>query len=196
MRKIGLLGGTFNPIHNGHLQLAEGALKLFKLDCVYFIPTGMSYHKEVEYIPSNEHRIKMLELAIENNPKLLISECDLKRSGPTYTIDTISDMKSLEPNAIFYWVMGSDSFVDILNWKDLDEISNSVTFLVALRRGDSKKSINTYREALPYHLNEKVILFEWPIQNISSKEIREKVLNKKYLPKSVYEYIILKGIYQ
>ncbi|MDD2370610.1 MAG: nicotinate-nucleotide adenylyltransferase [Firmicutes bacterium] len=195
MKKIGLLGGTFNPIHNGHLQLAEGALKLFKLDLVYFIPTGESYHKEVQYIPRDEDRLKMLELAIEDNPKLMIAKCDINRNGPTYTTDTIKDMQNLEPNAEFYWVMGTDSFVDILNWKDLDEIRKSVTFLVALRHGDSKRFVSNFRETLPFHVNEKVILFEWPIQNISSNEIRNNMMNKKYLPKSVYKYIMSKGLY-
>ncbi len=195
MKRIGLFGGTFNPIHNGHLQLAEGVLKLFKLDYIYFIPTGLSYHKEVEYIPSSKDRLKMLELATEENDSFLISDCDIKRPGPTYTIDTIKDMNELEPEAEFYWVMGSDSFVNILKWKDLKGIGKSVTFLVALRAGENKTFVEAYRDSLPFHLKEKVILFEWPIQNISSNKIKKTIIDKKYLPKSVYEYIKLKGLY-
>lgn len=195
MKRIGLFGGTFNPIHNGHLQLAEGALKLFNLDSLYFIPTGKSYHKEVTYMPETEDRLRILELAIEDNDKFLISDCDIKRGGPTYTVDTIADMKKIETDARFFWVMGSDALLDILNWNDIENIAKRTTFLVALRQGDSKHRVEIFRDTLPSYLEGKVLLFEWPIQNISSKEIKKNMINKKYLPKKVYEYIKLKGLY-
>ncbi len=195
MKKIGLFGGTFNPIHNGHIQLAEGALKLFKLDSLYFIPTGKSYHKDVPYIPKTEDRLKLLELAIADYDKFLISDCDIKRAGPTYTVDTIADMKKIETDARFFWIMGSDALLDILNWKDIENIAERTTFLVALRHGDSKHKVEIFRDKLPSFLEGKVLLFEWPIQNISSKEIKNNMINKKYLPKKVYEYIKLKGLY-
>ncbi|KAF0091527.1 MAG: nicotinate-nucleotide adenylyltransferase [Fusobacteria bacterium] len=195
MKRIGLFGGTFNPIHNGHLQLAEGALKLFKLDNLYFIPTGKSYHKEVTYMPETEDRLKILELAIDNNDKFLISDCDIKRDGPTYTVDTIADMKKIETDARFFWVMGSDALLDILNWNDIEKIARRTTFLVALRHGDSKLRVEIFRDTLPSFLEGKVLLFEWPIQNISSNQIKKNMINKKYLPKKVYEYIKLKGLY-
>lgn len=195
MKRIGLFGGTFNPIHNGHLQLAEGALKLFKLDCLYFIPTGKSYHKEVGYMPETKDRLKILELAIEGNDKFLISDCDIKREGPTYTVDTIADMNMIESDARFFWIMGSDALLDILNWKDIEKISRRTTFLVALRHGDSKLKIEVFRDTLPEFLEGKVLLFEWPIQNISSNEIKNNMISKKYLPEKVYDYIKLKGLY-
>lgn len=195
MKKIGLFGGTFNPIHNGHLQLAEGAYKLFKLDSLYFIPTGKSYHKEVEYIPNNKDRLKILDLAIEEYDNFYISDCDIKRNGPTYTIDTLNDMQKIEPDGKFYWIMGSDSLLDILNWRNIDKIAKAVIFLVALRKGDNKHQIEVFRDCLPSYLEEKIILFEWPIQNISSKKIRKKLVNKKFIPVKVLEYIKLKGLY-
>lgn len=196
MKRIGLFGGTFNPIHKGHLQLAEGALKLFKLDYLYFIPTGRSYHKEVNYMPETDDRLKILELAIEGNEKFLISNCDIKRKGATFTIDTIKDMKEIETDARFFWIMGSDALLNILKWKDIEKIAEKTTFLVALRHGDSKLQIEIFRDSLPEYLEGKVLLFEWPIQNISSNEIKKNMINKKYLPKKVYEYIKLKGLYK
>lgn len=195
MKRIGLFGGTFNPIHNGHLQLAEGALKLFKLDSLYFIPTGKSYHKEVKYMPETEDRLKILELAIEGNAKFLISDCDIKREGPTYTVDTISDIKAIEADARFFWIMGSDALLNILKWKDIEKIAKKTTFLVALRHGQNKQQIEIFRDTLPDFLEGKVLLFEWPIQNISSNEIKKNMISKKYLPEKVYEYIKLKGLY-
>ena len=195
MKRIGLFGGTFNPIHNGHLQLAEGALKLFELDSLYFIPTGVSYHKEVNYIPETTDRLKILELAIEGHDKFMISDCDIKREGPTYTVDTIADMKKIEPDARFFWIMGSDALLEILGWKDIEKIARRTTFLVALRHGDSKLRIELFRDTLPEYLEGKVLLFEWPIQDISSHEIKKNMIQKKYLPKKVYEYIKEKGLY-
>ena len=196
MKKIGLLGGTFNPVHNGHLQLAEGAIKLFNLDCVYFIPTGISYHKEVGYSPEAEDRLKMLELAIEGNSKFKMSDCDIRRSGATYTIDTIRDMIKIEPGARFYWIMGSDAYMDIKKWKDIETLARYVTFLVALRRGDNKMKIEIFRDTLPEYLAETTVLFEWNIQDISSGKIKKDMISKKYLPKKVFEYIRTKGLYQ
>jgi nicotinate-nucleotide adenylyltransferase len=195
MKRIGLFGGTFNPIHNGHLQLAEGALKLFELDYLYFIPTGKSYHKEVTYLPETEDRLRMLELAIEGYDNFLISDCDIRREGATYTVDTIADMKKIETDARFFWIMGSDSLLEILKWKDIELIAKRTTFLVALRPGDNKHRVEVFRDTLPGFLEGKVLLFEWPIQNISSNEIKKNMINKKYLPKKVYEYIRLKGLY-
>ena len=195
MKRIGLFGGTFNPIHNGHLQLAEGALKLFKLDYLYFIPTGRSYHKEVHYIPETIDRLKILELAIEGNQKFLISDCDIKREGPTYTVDTISDMKTIETDARFFWIMGSDALLNILKWKNIEKIAEKTTFLVALRNGQNKLQIEIFRDTLPDFLEGKVLLFEWPIQNISSDKIKKNMISKKYLPEKVYDYIKLKGLY-
>ncbi len=195
MKRIGLFGGTFNPIHNGHLQLAEGALKLFKLDNLYFIPTGKSYHKEVTYMPETKDRLKILELALADYDKFLISDCDIKRDGPTYTVDTIADMKKIETDARFFWIMGSDALLEILKWKDIENIAKITTFLVALRHGDSKHRVEIFRDTLPSFLEAKVLLFEWPIQSISSNEIKKNMINKKYLPEKVYEYIKLKGLY-
>lgn len=196
MKKIGLLGGTFNPVHKGHLQLAEGAIKLFDLDFVYFIPTGISYHKEVGYLPEAEDRFKMLEMAIEGNSKYKLSDCDMRRSGPTYTIDTIRDMIKIEPGARFYWIMGSDAYLGIKNWKDIETVARYVTFLVALRRGDNKMKMEIFRDTLPLYLAETTVLFEWNIQDISSGKIKNDMINKKYLPRKVFEYIITKGLYQ
>lgn len=196
MKKIGLFGGTFNPIHIGHMELAEGAIKSFNLDKVYFIPTGESYHKDIDYIPSIEDRMKMLEIAIGDNAKFYISDCDIKRKGPTYTVDTIKDMQELESNACFYWIMGSDSFLSILNWKDLMKVTQSLYFLVALRHGNSRAAVEKLLEKAPEYLKKRVIIFEWPIVDISSKEIRTDIEKKKYLPKGVYDYIKQKGLYE
>lgn len=195
MKRIGIFGGTFNPVHKGHLGIAEGALRLFNLDLVYFVPTGDSYHKTQEYSPSREDRLAMLELAIGKEPRFQLSLVDVDRQGPTYTADTIKDFRKTEPEALLFLILGADAFVDIMNWKGIGEFANEVLFLVELRKGYSRTDIDVLTEAWPEYFEDRVFLFEWPIPNISSRDILKNRLNKKYLPREVYNYIKERGLY-
>ena len=195
MRKIGIFGGTFNPVHKGHIQLAEGARALFGLDAVYFIPTGESYHKEVPYMPSREDRLKLLELALEGHPEFKVSTVDLDRPGPTYTVDTVEDLRAFEPEAELYLLLGSDAFLDIMSWRDVDDLCRNLRFLVALRKGVGKLVVDSYLHDAPDYLKDRTLLFDWPIASISSEEIKRGGFKKKHFPGKVYEYIKEKGLY-
>lgn len=194
MRRIGLLGGSFDPVHAGHLGIAEGARHLFSLDAVYFIPTGESYHKE-PLTASREDRLAMLERALEGKEGFRVSTCDMERPGPTYTIDTLREMRLAEPEGMFFLIMGSDSFEGILQWKDIDEISQQAYFLVELRKGHQKERVQALIEAFPQYFEGKVLLYEWPVPDIRSTFMREGRWKKRDLPRGVLEYIREKGLY-
>lgn len=194
MRRIGLLGGSFDPVHEGHLGIAAGARHLFSLDAVYFIPTGESYHKD-PLTASGEDRLAMLEIALAERGGFEISTCDIDRPGPTYTIDTLRDMRLAEPEGMFFLIMGSDAFEGILQWKDIAEISQQAYFLVELRKGHQKERIQALMEAFPQYFEGKVLLYEWPVPDIRSTFMREGRWKKRYLPKGVLKYIREKGLY-
>lgn len=137
-KKIGIFGGTFNPIHNGHLDIAKGAYVRYSLDRIYFVPTGFSYHKVQDKIISDSDRINMLRLAIKNEEKFLIGEFDLKREGPTYSLDTVTDIKKIEGEGDYYFILGSDAFLKILQWKNIEKLAENVFFLVAIRNDQRK----------------------------------------------------------
>lgn len=195
MARVGILGGTFNPVHKGHVQLAEGAASLFGLDKVYFIPTGESYHKDVGYMPSREDRLKMLELAVEGHPTFEVSTVDLDRSGPTYTVDTVEAMRRLEPEAELFVILGSDAFLGIEGWKDLRGLSREVRFLVALRKGVGRLVVEAFLRDAPDYLENRAVLFEWPIRGLCSGDLKKGRFRKRDFPQKVYDYILEKGLY-
>ena len=195
MKKIGVFGGTFNPIHNGHLDIAEAAYDKFDLDFIYFIPTGYSYHKKAykEVLP--EDRFNMVKIAIENFNYFKIGDFDIKRKGPTYTVDTIKDIKKVEGNAEYYLILGSDAFLSILKWKDIKIISNEVYFLVAERLDESKEHLNDFIENLPEYIKDKTFTYYCDPTEISSEEIRKGKMDPLKIPKGVYDYILEKRLY-
>lgn len=195
MDRVGIFGGTFNPLHKGHLGILQGAKHLFSLDRVYVVPTGESYHKNVGYLPKVEDRIELVRLALEVDPAFILSTVDLERGGPTYTVDTIRDIRKLEPTAELFLILGSDAFLDILSWKGALEIAGEVKFLVALRKGDYALDIEAFKSEAPAPFENKVFLFQWPIPDISSGGIKKRGLEKKHFPPGVYEYIKRKGLY-
>jgi nicotinate-nucleotide adenylyltransferase len=192
-RKIGILGGTFDPIHLGHLVLAEQVKEKLQLDQVIFMPSASPPHKTKRKLSSAKDRFQMTKLALENNPTFLVSDIELNRGGLSYTVDTLKQLKKQYPDSEIYFLTGSDVLNEIQTWKDPEQIYKLVKVVIAIRPGfDSFDSKN--------HFAKKSIIVPITGIDISSTQIRERVKKKqsiKYLvPAKVEEYIKKKKLYQ
>jgi nicotinate-nucleotide adenylyltransferase len=188
--RLGVMGGTFDPIHYGHLVAASEAAANFKLDKVIFVPTGEPWQKQE--ITSSEHRYKMTQLAIAGNSNFEISDVDTKRSGPTYTVDTLRELGEQFPEADLYFITGADAISQILTWKDVEKIWSLAKFVGVSRPGHALEVPKS-----PYGA---VSLLEIPALAISSTDIRGRVKAGKpidyLLPDTVIEYIETNNLYQ
>lgn len=201
MKKIGLFGGTFNPIHNGHLHIAEKFVEQCALDCVIFLPAGNPYHKNTDLLAS-EHRLQMVELAIAPYPKFAVSDCDMVREGATYTIDTVSIFKQYYPSAQLYWLLGMDSLLNLHTWKNWQILVRQVKMVVANREGGSLAKAPRELQAWLGKAMQSgdLILLNAENVDISSSQIRtdvnagKNVINR--LPENVNNYIQKYDLYQ
>lgn len=187
--KIGILGGTFNPIHIGHLILAEEAREKLGLERIIFVPAYLPPHKDNADIADVRHRYQMLNLAIKKNNYFSVSDIEIKRDGRSYTIDTIKEFKSVYPDDDLYFIIGSDLLKYLAEWKDLNEIIKMVKFIVATRPGYPLEKIPNYIATIPIRA-----------VDISGFEIRKAIKEDKsfrYLvPEVVYKYIIKNKLYK
>ena len=187
--KIGILGGTFNPIHIGHLILAEEVREKLKLDKVIFVPTSLAPHKDNSDIAPAHARLAMITLAIKGNRYFLASDIEIKRDGCSYTIDTMKEFKKLYPQDELYFIIGSDLLKYLDDWKDLQEIIKMVRFIVATRPGYPLEEIPSHISTIPIRA-----------VDISGFEIRKAIKEKKsfrYLvPEAVFKYIAGKKLYK
>src|SRR5256886_17162860 len=136
MRRIGVMGGTFDPVHNGHLVAASEVAHDFTLDEVVFVPTGEPYQKETRQVSPPEDRYLMTVIATASNPKFSVSRVDIDRGGPTYTIDTLRDLRAAAaPEDEFFFITGADALAEILTWKDIDEMFKLAHFVGVTQPG-------------------------------------------------------------
>lgn len=188
MKKIGLLGGSFNPVHNAHLSLARTALETLTLDEVQFIPAGNPWQKEPLSV-SGRQRMDMLALAIASQPGMVINDLEITREGPTYTIDTV---KALPANASYYWLLGTDQLANFCSWHQWEDIIGYVTLVVAQRNTHTLEIPPDLAEKLQ-HSGKKLITLSFKAMDISSTHIRERIANRQdvsqLLPQPVLEYI-------
>ncbi len=201
-QKIGLLGGSFNPVHSGHLILAQDAMEQAELDEIIFIPCAVPAHKDPGSLISFEHRFSMLELAIEDNPDFSVSEVENRRNGISYTIDTIRYLKQMHPDAEFHFIIGSDSLPELQSWMKIYELLEECQFVIMARPGFkasemTKERINL-RDPWPERLRERVITGH-EIE-ISSTDVRMRVaegMSIRYLvPAAVEMYIYEHSLFQ
>lgn len=200
MKKIGILGGTFNPIHNGHIALAKKALKEFGLETVIFVPTGLPPHKSDRGLASKKDRMKMVRLAVKGHKKLGVSHIEIDRKGYSYAVDTFKKLKKRFGTSKLYYIMGLDSINSILSWKKPLDLFKLCHFLIATRPGSRLRTFRRIMKFPPISLNkDKVELFELKM-GVSSSDIREKVKKARSIdrmvPKSVLEHIKRKGLYK
>lgn len=198
-KKIGIMGGTFNPIHYGHLLLAESAREVFELDKVLFIPSGDSYMKDTSVIVDGETRLQMIELAIADNPYFEISRMELDRTGPTYTRDTLAALQKQNKGDSYFLIMGADSLLMLESWKDPEFILQNCTIVVAVRGTGTADKIEKIAGHLIYEYQADIRILPVRYIDISSSDIRENIKKntsiRYMLPEKVEAYIQENGLY-
>lgn len=199
MKKIGIMGGTFNPIHNGHLALAEAAMHHCGLHEVWFMPSGYSYFKDKAEIATGENRIHMTQLAIDGYPCFKCSDLEVKREGNTYTVDTLEQLNQMYPEDMFYFIMGADSLLALTKWKDPRRIAMLCTLVAVVRDDVNMQELEEGRKYLEKTLDARIILVPFRKIDISSSEIRRKLSEKEavedLLPSKVLAYIYENQLY-
>jgi len=186
--RVGILGGTFDPIHIGHLIAASSVYEALNLDSIVFMPAGDPWQKRDRELSSGEHRLEMVKLATIDDDRFQASDIEISRSGPTYAIDTVREWKRLHPVDELFWIVGSDALSGIPTWHEWAAFVNEVTIVSVNRIGQSAS------------VDFDVVSVEMPEVRISATELREKFTNKldtKYLvPQKVSDYISDQGLYQ
>jgi nicotinate-nucleotide adenylyltransferase len=190
--RVGIMGGTFDPIHHGHLVAASEVASLFSLDEVVFVPTGEPWQKSARQVSPAEHRYLMTVIATASNPRFWVSRVDIDRPGPTYTVDTITDIAEQRPGAELYFITGADALAQILSWRNAEGALKLAHFVGVTRPGYDLSA-----EHLPI---DSVTLLDVPAMAISSSGCRERVAEGRpvwYLvPDGVVQYINKHNLYR
>ncbi len=198
IKKLGIMGGTFNPIHYAHLFTSNYVLEKYNLDKIVFIPTGEPPHKKNIDLPSVEHRYNMTKIAIEDNSNFFISNIEVERHTTTYTIDTLKQIKSMcDEDIQLYFIVGTDTINQVYTWKEPENIFDLTKFIITTRPNyilneKTKQLVNKYKD--------KIYFCETPMLEISSTNIRKRVEQEKkvtyLLPKNVEDYIYKNNLYK
>jgi nicotinate-nucleotide adenylyltransferase len=198
VRRLGVMGGTFDPIHHGHLVTAEEALWQFGLDEVVFVPTGQPWMKaDRDDVASAEHRYLMTVVATAGNPRFTVSRVDVEREGPTYTVDTLEAIRDERNHDIdVFFITGADAVLEIFRWKEPAELFERAHFIAATRPGYDIARFE--RDAHTSHPG--ISVMDIPALAISSSDIRRRVQEGepiRYLvPEAVHQYIVKFGLYR
>lgn len=187
-KKVGIMGGTFNPIHTGHLIMAEHAYDSFGLDEILFIPTGNSYMKSD--VLDKETRAKMVSLSIEDNPKFAMSDIEISKNTPSYSFETIRELKQLNPGNDYYFIVGEDSLRSMKDWVHPEKIFSEITVLVARRPYVSIDKLMDVIEFYESTYNADIQVIEMNNIDISSTEIRNRVSEGKSIKYMVHPKVL------
>ena len=206
--KLGLFGGTFDPIHNGHLSMAAACADELALDQVVFIPAGDPYHKSVATRTPAAKRLAMVEAAISGDVRFAASDIDMVREGATYTVDTLQILRQYYPNAEIWWLMGMDSLLSMHTWHRYQDIFKLANVAVAARNDEKIQQVAPEMRALVAQgLSQatsaskgQLRLLQWQPEDISSTQIRNAVKSglaiDGWVPKPVRDYISTHGLYR
>lgn len=193
MKKVGIMGGAFDPIHLGHLIAAEAAREQYRLEEVWFMPSHIPPHKHQAGV-SGEQRLRMVEAAISSHPSFTTLDIELSRGGVSYTIDTIRELRGQYPELELYFIIGADMVNYLPKWEGIEELTGMLRF-IGLQRPGSFLELDT----LPSYIQDAVLLADMPLVDISSSLIRKRIssgLSVRYMvPDTVYEYIVRSGLY-
>lgn len=197
--KIGILGGTFNPIHSGHLYLAGKAMEKAGLTKVLFVPSNISYMKDQTDLVSVSDRIAMVELAIAEYPDFAFSKVDIERGGNSYSCETIADIREQYPDAELYFIAGADTLFQMEEWRNPQDIFAQAVILVAYRSGDTPEHLEEKIRELESVYHARILLIAVDRVDISSSEIREAVRTGQdfggMVPEPVGDYMIRHKLY-
>ena len=186
--KVSILGGTFDPIHIGHLIAASSVYEQLNLNSVVFMPAGDPWQKRDRELSTGQQRLEMARLATEHDDRFQVSEIEIARTGPTYAIDTVREWKKLNPNDELFWIVGSDALSGIPSWHDWEAFVSEVKVVAVNRVGQNNP------------VSFEFISVEMPEVRISASELRNRFTNKldtQYLvPQKVRQYISEQGLYQ
>ena len=200
MRKVGIMGGTFNPIHNGHLRLAEEAYRQFSLDEVLFMPCGRPYMKADQDVESGRIRAEMTKIAIQDNPHFKLSMMELEQPGNTYTYQTMEQLKKDNPDTNYYYIVGADSLFYMSDWKCPERIFSNCFVLAAIRDDKTAEDMEEQIRLLERTYGANIFLLVTERMDISSSEIRRKVTAGETIesdvPAAVGTYIEKRGLYR
>lgn len=200
MAKIGIMGGTFDPIHLAHLAMARCAMQQKGLDKVLFMPAGSPPHKQEQDISDEALRGKLVQLAIEGEEGFFYSDFELGRGGLTYTVETLEQLSVLHPEDSFYFIMGGDSLFQFEHWYQSEKILKYAVLLVVSREPGLRQRLTDVAAELSVKLSGQVEVLQMEEMNISSSMVRAKIAAgeavESYLPEKVYEYIRNNHCYQ
>jgi nicotinate-nucleotide adenylyltransferase len=195
--RLGILGGTFNPPHLGHLVCAQEAYRALELDRVLLVPARIPPHKPVEHEPGPEHRLELCRLAVCDDDRFEVSDIELGRDGPSYTVDTLQELTSKASTSELFLIVGGDIAVGLPRWRDPERVLDLATLAIAKRRGTARSAVQTSLDAL--RGGEHAQFFEMPRIGVSSTMIRRRVRAGqpiRYLvPDRVAEYIDSHDLY-
>ncbi len=201
MAKIGILGGTFDPIHNGHILLGQQAYEEYRLDQIWFMPSGTPPHKRDHKVTEGAQRRDMVMLAIEGVPYFSYSDFELKRPGNTYTAQTLRLLREAFPGDRFYFIVGADSLYQIEHWYHPEQVLANATLLVASREYEEEhRSLDQQIAYLTVRFGAQILKLHCDEVDISSAGLRQMAAQGldicPYVPPAVADYICAKGLYQ
>lgn len=200
MKKTGIMGGTFDPIHNGHLLLAQAARAELGLDEVRFLPSKNPPHKLDREITPEDKRCQMVKLAIQDIPDFVFSDMEIRRRGRTYTADTLRQLQKEEKHTRFYFIMGADSLLMMESWREPEVILSLAAVVAAVRDTTGIPQLEEKRKELIQKYGGEIFLLSMKKAEISSTAIRREVQMgrsiQEVVPKSVADYIAEEGLYQ
>lgn len=198
-KRVGLLGGTFNPVHNGHIDMAYIALYEFLLGEVVFLPLGQPPHKRDEYVAPAHHRLEMLRLATASERRFSVSTAETGRKGLTYTVDTLELLARAGRDTAYYFIIGSDTLFELGTWRNIERVMLLCDFICILRSGQDERSVRRCAAAFNQHYGHRIYLANERGQDVSSSLIREQAARNRLsgglVPDCVANYILQNRVY-
>ncbi|MBR1470017.1 MAG: nicotinate-nucleotide adenylyltransferase [Lachnospiraceae bacterium] len=199
-QKIGVFGGTFNPIHNAHLRIAEAAREQFGLTEVLFLPSGVSYMKDAREIAGRKDRLRMTQLAVEGHASFSVSALEVEKEGPSYTFETLKDLQEQYPDSRLYFIIGADQLFGIEHWRNPAGIFARAALLVADRGGYARDQMEAKAEELRERFKAEIHAYHLEPSALSSTEIRRRIRSGEttegMIPPAVAAYIREKDLYR
>lgn len=198
--KTGVFGGTFNPVHNGHIMLAEYCMDSVGLDRIIMIPTAVPPHKISNNLASENDRLNMCKLACRGKENFFVSDIEIKRQGKSYTYETLTQLKEIYPDDHLYTIMGADMFLTLDRWKNPEIIFEKSSIITIPRDEENKHELENFYNKVLKAMGASSVILPNPVMSVSSTFIRENLDNfnliSDMLDKGVYDYIIKNNLYR